>query len=840
MKKNNTFVNEKRRLLQKPSMLVVPFIAVFTFVTLYLFSQDVVAQFDGNFITQRDQDTQYVTTTLNTSFGRAVADEAARYIEGFNDPGKDKCGVFVGEVYNNIGIPIPVGQLTGHTKDWCDQADIVFNDDWNVLDSNDRTITESDIQLGDILLYGRKYDGYEKVDGSICTKQAFDRGECSEVSCAINYANSGCKYNRTGNWEQCSQCPGHYLISKNAAWRGHAGIVGMLPGEQSPQGVVPGGSYYDYQQDEIIAFNGVNKPVQCRIRYVGPERDRFGELDPDPTDTIESPTDSPENTPGDESGNNSGNNDDGEDEERNPDEDDESTGVGSSLEAGVSDIGAAVGNIALLLFGGVGGDESGEESSETGGGGRNREYDPTNEDFCVDESIHREYINTEIDLEDEYSLTDWNDGYLPMLELLRQNDWAVRRLLAYEKKLLLEEDLNTILPYLNTAWIWFENDQTGLTLPPDLYFYNCNQEHWDTSQFCPGGLLQVGGYQAQEKKGAFYRQIYRACHGDTAPSTVMQEVFENSVNTTRPLGPVYRWNYKELEGQGLTTTSIDGITQLSQLDYNDIFSSEENQYRLVLLGKDPCMVAGFNSTAVVNLPRDILLAEQAIANNEAHWATYVVPNKQNIANMVKALQEFDKESPSICGTPEDEDGGNSGTPISFENFQGFCQWNPLWEIGRDTPTSTCTPFKNYICGPTSEANIACALKEGEDCKTPTQVTNAAYRLGFWNCGMLNMHGFLASDYTKNELGIELAGPNISWPIGTPINVAAAKQYLDNGNLIICSSTPRNHIYVVKGIRDNTLITWDSGFGCNENGTGLVDKEFPASDCDRYAYAVRLR
>jgi hypothetical protein len=210
--------------------------------------------------------------------------------------------------------------------------------------------------------------------------------------------------------------------------------------------------------------------------------------------------------------------------------------------------------------------------------------------------------------------------------------WAVNALLAAEKT-AIEKDID-VIPYLTTAWVWYEN---GSAAWPDPYEINCNDNREgyfsEVSIICKDTNFQVGGYQAAAQKSQ-YVSLFTKLYDPEGLTNVIKRVASESTNAIRP-----QWNYND-QGQQKGVLK-QYITQLSSVKIGDIspnvdFFSEKGQFFTLLAGKDPNMVIALNSFAVST---DDLVA--ALKSGSCGYGYICAEDKQLLSNMVTALYLID-------------------------------------------------------------------------------------------------------------------------------------------------------------------------------------------------------
>lgn len=463
--------------------------------------------------------------------------------------------------------------------------------------------------------------------------------------------------------------------------------------------------------------------------------------------------------------------------------------------------------------------------------------------------------------------------------------WAAKQLLYYEK--VLKSKGHRLYPYYVTGWLWFEN---GGKQWPDPYLHNCNDKNWNASIYCTGGLLQVGGYQAQDRRSN-YKEVYAKCHGSTPPSAVMRKVIENSFRARHV--DKFFWSYQRLAGQGMVGKyNIDKVSSIDMIDPSKLYTSEEQQYYYVLLGKDPCMVVGLNAYAVNSLPGDI---------KSKAWAKYVREQLDVLTNMVSALEKFDKgssaagsgsmpkpdirTSPGVSSSPRptanssvtpasssadlppddpyyglpecDENGnppptwgGNNGgggswddqggsNQLSIGKYTHYCQCDPKWTYNAYGWNAAC----NAGCGPTT----LCAILEtlGVGCKNPRDMIIYAQNQSWWK-NLFYYEAFFKSGFLESKGLKKTVVFQDSHKGGRSLTHAEAKQYFEGANknkcLIFASSDTLNHIFYIRGVTsDGNILVVDSWKGCGtRNGVPPANNNFdvqPPSYANYYAYAI---
>ncbi len=238
---------------------------------------------------------------------------------------------------------------------------------------------------------------------------------------------------------------------------------------------------------------------------------------------------------------------------------------------------------------------------------------------------------------------DGVNGYNALKTKLESNPnalWAAKQLLQGEKSYASRG--GTIIKYLTTAWIWFEN---GAASWPDPYEVNCNDDRSgyssEVSFFCNSKNFQIAGYQAAERK-TNYIDTFRRLYNESELRSVLQNVVDNSHRASKT-----KWNYKEGgQNKGLITKffgskSIPTTVTLNDISPSQDFFSEQGQFFTLILGKDPKMAAALNSFAVT----PSFLTQLRSANDSHKLYGYIGTTEvQLISNMMAALYIIDTGS----------------------------------------------------------------------------------------------------------------------------------------------------------------------------------------------------
>lgn len=246
-------------------------------------------------------------------------------------------------------------------------------------------------------------------------------------------------------------------------------------------------------------------------------------------------------------------------------------------------------------------------------------------------------------------VADGTNGYLTLKNKIEANSnalWATKQLLEGEK--IYKSKGGNIIPYLTTAWIWFEN---GASSWPDPYEINCNDDragyYSEVSFFCNSNNFQVAGYQAAGRKSD-YIQVFSRLYSDSDFRSIMQNVIDNSYHASKN-----KWNYKDNgQNKGLITRYLADKSIFASLTLNDIspngnFFDEKAQFFTLILGKDPKMAVALNSYAV----NSGFLNQLKNANDSKKLYGYIGNREvQLISNMIAALYMIDTGSlPSSGG-----------------------------------------------------------------------------------------------------------------------------------------------------------------------------------------------
>lgn len=245
--------------------------------------------------------------------------------------------------------------------------------------------------------------------------------------------------------------------------------------------------------------------------------------------------------------------------------------------------------------------------------------------------------------------SDGINGYNALKNKLESNSnalWAAKQLLEGEKTYINKG--GTLIKYLTTAWVWFEN---GASSWPDPYEVNCNDDRTgyssEVSFFCNSSNFQVGGYQAASRKSD-YIQVFNRLYSDSDLKSVLQNVIDNSYRASKS-----KWNYKDSgQNKDLITKYLAGKSIPPSLTLNDIspngnFFDEKAQFFTLILGKDPKMAVALNSYAV----NSGFLNQLKNANDSKKLYGYIGNREvQLISNMIAALYMIDTGSlPSSGG-----------------------------------------------------------------------------------------------------------------------------------------------------------------------------------------------
>lgn len=235
---------------------------------------------------------------------------------------------------------------------------------------------------------------------------------------------------------------------------------------------------------------------------------------------------------------------------------------------------------------------------------------------------------------------DGVNGYLALKSKIQSNQnalWATKELLRGEAEYKAKG--GSIIRYLTTAWLWFEN---GASSWPDPYEVNCNDDrsgyYSEVSFFCNSSNFQIAGYQAASRKSN-YIDVFRKLHSDSQLKSVMQTVIDNSYRASRS-----KWDYKNGgQNKGLVSKYLSGLTIPASITLNDIspnrdFFSEKGQFFTLIVGKDPKMAAGLNSYAV----NSSFLSQLRTASDTNKLYGYIGSREiQLISNMMMVLYMID-------------------------------------------------------------------------------------------------------------------------------------------------------------------------------------------------------
>ncbi len=236
------------------------------------------------------------------------------------------------------------------------------------------------------------------------------------------------------------------------------------------------------------------------------------------------------------------------------------------------------------------------------------------------------------------------NGYSALKMKIESNQnalWATRQLLEGEKYYISKG--GSLIKYLTTAWIWFEN---GASSWPDPYQINCNDDRpgysSEVSFFCNVRNFQVAGYQAAERKND-YAVVFRRVYNESDLISIMQQVVDNSYRASRA-----KWSYKDgsqinkgLVLRYLNNGKIPATIGISDISPNKDFFNERTQFFSLILGKDPKMVVALNSFAV-----NSNFLNQLKNTSDAHklYGYIGIKEVQLISNMIAALYIIDNGS----------------------------------------------------------------------------------------------------------------------------------------------------------------------------------------------------
>ncbi len=247
------------------------------------------------------------------------------------------------------------------------------------------------------------------------------------------------------------------------------------------------------------------------------------------------------------------------------------------------------------------------------------------------------------------------------------------------------DEVNTIIQQFRTSWGVNQflgsishlsqtttNDNTDYLLViawlhieggVDPYFFNCreNAQKYNIARVCQQehtnsgyNMVQVAGFQFQNRMTDFsdaYNTCYRSGNGNV--SGILQRVFDNSVNATKP-----QWNYKSnLPGYqefvdqylfgGRFPNNIYIQTPSSSIpegaiviDIQRAYNNPEdlqNQALAFLLAKDPCMAVVLNKAVHRNMTNE----------NWFNNSSYYQNKKQQLSNAAEAVKFY------ACSNPQD-------------------------------------------------------------------------------------------------------------------------------------------------------------------------------------------
>ncbi|NTV30597.1 hypothetical protein HGA91_01270 [candidate division WWE3 bacterium] len=228
----------------------------------------------------------------------------------------------------------------------------------------------------------------------------------------------------------------------------------------------------------------------------------------------------------------------------------------------------------------------------------------------------------------------------------------------------------TIIRYLNTAWLWFENGypfSNTTSGRPDPYLVNCNDNRSlsQVSVFCSYRNYQIGGYQAGENR-KHWKDVFISFYGSSVATlrSKMNEIVNNSPRAQRDA-----WNYLN-SGQagGLGTYR----SQINTATFDDIANTggeaisrtgadpDRRQYFTMIIGKDPAIASAFNSQAVST--GDLV---RALKTQDCAYGYICQRHKQVLANIVAALYAHNScpnYTPSASGSPTPIGAGPTDVP----------------------------------------------------------------------------------------------------------------------------------------------------------------------------------
>jgi len=228
--------------------------------------------------------------------------------------------------------------------------------------------------------------------------------------------------------------------------------------------------------------------------------------------------------------------------------------------------------------------------------------------------------------------------------------WSARSMLDGERHASTAGSF-PIIQYLTTAWVWFESG-SGY---PNVYAVNCDDRGAIASQvsaYCglnQGQVIgpraqdfqfQIAGYQAMESNKNYQTAFTRLY----SPSQLVEKL-NNVVVNSKNAGSRNGWSYLGGNGSGL----LRFLDQIQTATINDLASRgpdmvpyvhsdaiDREQFFSLLIGKDPAMVAAFNSIAVSNSD---LVAKLRNSGCTAYYCSQA--NRQRLANYVYALWKLD-------------------------------------------------------------------------------------------------------------------------------------------------------------------------------------------------------
>lgn len=250
-----------------------------------------------------------------------------------------------------------------------------------------------------------------------------------------------------------------------------------------------------------------------------------------------------------------------------------------------------------------------------------------------------------------------------------------------------------------------------------------------------------------------------------------------------------------------------------------------------------------------NNPIDPTIANPAPqVQNPTQTGTTISTQKVITSNKscVKVGQARDEDKPTACNQPA----SNAGTPGFIGPIGGatptieycgedptgqvimcykpayvfYCQGDPQW-------ANACGMI-SAGCGPTTMAMILSAYG---DTITPLQMDQEIFRKRGWRtCGDSPSYMQTAIQTLLPEMGYEYQ------PLGVPLNLTRAQEYLNAGYLIIGSTF--GHIFVIDGVNiaSNTLRLRDPGRCENKDGVIRPANAPWNGQALYYAYAVKKK